>query len=185
MLPGKTLVIGPSRSGKSYFSQKLKDAGLNIVDADNDTELIKWRNDSTGEPVVRPSKTDEAWLANNHFVIKPEELEQFLAKKGDVIVFAHCWNIMDVVGQFDHVAYMYLPTDELERRLGISRPDHNRVSSPADLEFHRQRHQQRSEQAKKLGIAFIDSTIAPVDFYEQLSQVIYNKADQRPGLTNH
>ena len=179
MLPGKTLVIGPSRSGKSYFSLAFKQAGLNVVDTDKDTELIKWRNDLGGEPVVPPPVTDEAWLASNHFTIQPEELEQFLAGCGDVIMFAHCWNIMDVIGQFDRVAYMSLPSDELERRLQIRRPDHSRISSSAELEFHRYRHQERSCQAMKRGITFINATVAPIEFYNQLRKVPSRAEDNK------
>jgi hypothetical protein len=171
MLPGKTLVIGPSRSGKSYFSSALKAANLNIVDTDKDLDLIKWRNDITGELVTLPLEPDSVWLANNHFIIEPEELEQFLASQGDVILFAHCWNIMKVIDQFDRVAYMFTPSDELERRLKINRPDHIGGSSPAEISFYRQRHLERSEEARQQNITFIDTTLSPVEFYNQLSRV--------------
>ena len=170
-IAGKTLVIGPSRAGKSYFSNAFKSAGLNVVDADKDTDLIKWRNDVTGERAEKPREADAQWLANHHFTVKPEELKDFLAGQGDVIVFAHCWNIMDIVGQFDRVAYMSLTPVELERRLQIDRPDHNGIGSAAELEFFRRRHQERSEQAKQRGIAFIDATLTPSEFYDQLRQV--------------
>lgn len=171
MLPGKTLVIGPSRAGKSYFSEAFKAAGLHVVDTDKDTDLIKWRNDFTGEQVEKPRDVDDEWLAANHFVIKAEELEQFLATQGNVIMFANCWNIMDVIGQFDRVAYMSLTPDEVERRLQIERADHDEVGTPAELEFFRQRHRERSEQAKQKRITLIDATLPPTEFYNELSQV--------------
>ena len=171
MLPGKTLVIGPSRSGKSHFSNALKNANLHVIDIDKDMELIKWRNDSSGEPVTRPLKPDSTWLAENHFIIKPGELEQFLSTQGDVIMFAHCWNIMEVIDQFDRVAYMSTPSDELERRLKIDRPDHAGGGSPAEIAFHRQRHQERGEEARQHNITFIDTTLSPSEFYAQLSQI--------------
>ena len=171
MLPGKTLIIGPSRSGKSYFSNALKNANLHIVDTDKDMELIKWRNDLSGEPVTRPLQPDTTWLAENHFIIKPEELKQFLSTQDDIIMFAHCWNIMEVTDQFDRVAYMSTPPDELERRLKVDRPDHVGGGSPAESAFHRQRHQERGEEARQHNIAFIDTTLSPSEFYAQLSLI--------------
>lgn len=171
MLSGKTLVIGPSRAGKSFYSAAFKASGLHVIDADKDTDLMGWHNDSTDERVKKPPGADDEWLATNHFTIKPIELEQFLATQGDVIVFAHCWNIMSIVDQFDRVAYMSLSPEELERRLVIDRPDHTSVGSEAELEFFRKRHQNRSEQARERGISFIDATLTPDAFYVQLSRV--------------
>jgi hypothetical protein len=172
MLPGKTLLIGPSRAGKSYFSNAFKEAGLTVVDVDKDTNLLQWRNDLSGETVVKPLEPDHDWLSSNHFTIKPDELSQFLTGYDNVIVFAHCWNIMDVVNQFDRVAYMSLAPDELESRLQINRPDHeNVVGSVTELDFFRERHRERSEQARQHGIAFIDATLTPIEFYDQLSHV--------------
>lgn len=172
MLPGKTLLIGPSRAGKSYFSNAFKEAGLTVVDADKDTDLLQWRDDLSGETVVKPLDTDHNWLSSNHYTIKADELDQFLSAREDVIVFAHCWNIMDFIDQFDRVAYMSLPPDELERRLQIDRPDHEKgVGSAIELDFFRERHRERSEQARQHGIAFIDATLTPIEFYDQLSHV--------------
>jgi hypothetical protein len=170
-MPGKTLVIGPSRAGKSYFSNAFKLAGLNVIDADKDTDLLRWRSNTTREPTKKPQGADAHWLARHHFTVLPKELNRFLVNQGDVIVFAHCWNVMDIVDQFDRVAYMSLTPVELERRLQIDRPDHQGVGSVAELEFFRQRHQERSEQARRQGIAFIDATLTPIEFYDQLRQV--------------
>lgn len=174
MLPGKTLVIGPSRAGKSYFSEALKAADLAVLDVEKDTPLIKWRDDKTGEPVLKPLGADDIWLSKHHFTIKPEELGEFLDGQGDIIMFAHCWNIMDVIDQFDRVAYMSLSNEELERRLQLERPDHATVGSPEELEFFRKRHQERSEQARQQNITFIDATLPPNEFYNQLSQIPAN-----------
>ena len=174
MIPGRTLVIGPSRAGKSFFAEALKTAGLNVIDADKDTDLMKWRSDITGETVIKPLHTDDTWLANNHFTIKPNELREFLDRQGDVIVFAHCWNIMDVLGEFDHAAYMELPAQELERRLQVERSDHTGVGSTSELEFFRQRHLERSHQAKERSIPFVDATLKPAQFYDQLSTALHS-----------
>ncbi|NCU30792.1 hypothetical protein EOL73_03555 [Candidatus Saccharibacteria bacterium] len=171
MLPGKTLVIGPSRAGKSFYSEAFKVAGLAVLDVDKDTTLIKWRDDITGEPVLKPQGANTTWLNGHHFTIKPKELTDFLSGQGDVIMFAHCWNIMDIVDLFDRVAYMELSPDELDRRLKLERSDHTAVGSPDELEFFRKRHQVRSEQARQHNITFIDATLTPNEFYNELSQV--------------
>ena len=168
---GKTLVIGPSRAGKSYFCKAFKAAGLHSVDLDVDTALIKWRSDKTGEPVERPGNTPHQWYASHHFLIIPGELKQYLAAQGDVIVFAHCWNIMDVLDLFDRVVYMSLPKEEMERRLAVSRPDHPLEVSQAELDFFRKRHQERSRQARERNIPFIDATLTPEAFYTELTKI--------------
>jgi hypothetical protein len=173
MLPGKTLVFGPSRSGKTYFSKAFKEMGLQAIDLEKDTDLVKWRDDETGIVIAKPEKADAAWFAHNHFVIKAEELKDFLAAQGDIIVFVHCWNIMDpdILSQFDRLAYMSLSDEELERRLRIIRADHKGDGNPVAMEFFRHRHKERAAQAKQLGITFIDATLSPLEFYSRLCQV--------------
>jgi hypothetical protein len=96
------------------------------------------------------------------------DIDSFIKKIDDVIVFAHFWNIMEVVQLFDRVVFMNVPDTELERRLTINRPDHASVGSDTEIQFFRERHALRRQQATDKNIPFIDATLSPLDFYEQL-----------------
>lgn len=172
-LSGKTLVFAPSRAGKTYFSNALKSLGINAIDAEKDTNLLKWRSDATGETVEKPDFASESWLSNNHFTIKPEELSKFLAKQKDIIFFAHSWNIIDedIMSQFDRAVYMSLPDHELERRLTIRREDHKADGNPVTIDFFRKRHAKRAAEAKLKGIKSIDAMLSPERFYEELCKL--------------
>ena len=173
-LKGKILIIGPSRAGKSYFCHAFKKMGLPAVDLDGDTDLVQWYNDATRKVIKQPPipKTRE-WFATHHFLIKRSDLHKMLAKQNDIIVFGHCWNIMDVLDEFDHVAFMYLSDEELNKRFLNKRADHTtNVPTEAEMAFFRDRHHHRQSQAKELGLPFLDATQTPQAFYNQLLRML-------------
>jgi hypothetical protein len=158
-LPGKILLIGPSRAGKSFLAGAFRDRGLNVVDADGETDLIRWTDDETGLPVEnKPATPSHEWFATHHFLMDKPALQDFLSARADIIFLAHCWNIMECINLFDEVYLMYVPMGELERRMKNHRDDHQWQGSAAEVDFMLARHRERQAQAQELGIPFLDST---------------------------
>lgn len=167
---GRILLIGPSRAGKSYLASAFRIAGLAVVDTDKETSLIKWRDDATGQPVTRkPAKPSKEWFQTHHFLIDKQELSAFLASRTDVIMLAHCWNIMDCLDLFDETYLMYVAPAELERRMALHRPDHSWQGSKHEVDFMLERHAERQAQARALNIPFLDVS---GDAAESLRQLV-------------
>jgi hypothetical protein len=153
---GRILMIGPSRAGKSFLSAAFRQRGLPVVDVDAETDLIRWRSDATGQPVSMPQRASHQWFAAHHFLMDKPSLAEYLSSHPDILMFAHCWNIMDCLDFFDEVYLMYVPPEELERRMKLKRSDHTSHNTKAQQEFMNARHQERQAQARALGIPFID-----------------------------
>ncbi len=162
------LLFGPSRSGKTYLAAKFAELGVNAYDAEAQ-DLCHWTSDETGEIVEYPEVPDKEWLQKNHFRISKDGLADFIKTNQPVIVLGHAWNIMDCIDQFDKAYFMYVPPEELERRLAINRtPGTVRVVKPAVLDFHRERHAERLAQAKQLNLPIIDATMTAEQILEKV-----------------
>lgn len=172
-LPGKILIIGPSRAGKSYYASAFKEMGLPAVDAESETDLIGWYNDATGELVKTNQQIfTEEWFDTHHFLMDGLSLKHYLSQHDNIILFAHAWNIMDLTAFFDHVFFMHVQPEELERRFTIQRPDRKKVITAAEIEFFRQKHKERAEQATRYKIPFIDASQSPENVYGQISSYL-------------
>ena len=162
MTYGKILIIGPSRAGKSYLANAWKQQGLPAIDAEEDTDLIAWREDATGQRVTnKPATPTKEWFSQNHFLIDPAELNDRLQTYEEVLFLAHCWNIMECINHFDAAFLLYVPDDELARRMTVQRPGHRWTGSPAEVEFMTARHRERQAQARQRGIPFLDAIQPP------------------------
>jgi hypothetical protein len=104
-----------------------------------------------------------------------EVARKFLGQYDDVLVFAHTRNIMECLDLFDNVFYLYVPPDELERRFLIDRPDHIKdYATPEQMQFARERHEERYQQAKEFDIPILDSTETPEEVYKKIASVVEN-----------
>lgn len=178
-ITGKILLIGPSRAGKSFLSSAFREMGLLVVDADDETGLISWRDDQTGIRVETPPQPSKEWFKTHHFLIDKQELAKFLAKRQAVIFFAHCWNIMECLDQFDEAYFMSVPPAELERRMKIPRPGRRWQGTKAEVDFMLERHKQRRAEAKALNIPFLDTSQSPDMVLEELIRLSARQANRR------
>ena len=176
---GRILVIGPSRSGKTFLTRILREHGLPVVDADKETGLIAWRSDADGKKVTTfPSEPSADWFKVHHFLMDMDALAVYLTDHTDVIFLAHCWNIMDCVGLFDEVYFMYVPPAELARRMKNQRRDHLWQGSKAEVDFMLERHRERRVQAEAMGIPLLDMSQPS----QQVMQELLKQHEERSGL---
>jgi hypothetical protein len=162
------LLFGPSRSGKTYLTDEFKNLGLNAFDAEAEG-LCQWTNDTTLEVVEYPLNPSKEWLSANHFRIAVGRLSLYIQQKEPVVIFAHAWNILDVIELFDKSYFMYVPPEELERRfLEVRNPEG--VRRPHALAFHRERHAERLSQAKERNLPILDMTLSAEQIYQHIME---------------
>ena len=151
------LLFGPSRAGKSFLTAAFRRRGLPAFDIEKEPGIIGWRNDSDGRPVTsKPNPATKEWLATHHFLMHKLAMAAFLQKNPGSIILAHSWNIMDCLDLFDETYFMYLPPEEIERRMGFVRADHDWQGSPAEVEFMKSRHEVRRQEAAARDIPHLD-----------------------------
>lgn len=163
----KILVIGPSGSGKTYFSTKLKEMGLNALDADSIDGLHGWF-DENGNKVSFPPDANKEFLDTHDFLWNKEFLEQYLSANNNVFVFGLSGNVFEMTDLFDKVYYLYTSPEVI-----IDRLDHETRSNPmgktedqkkAVLNFK----EVIDKNAHDKGLEFIDATISAEEMYRLL-----------------
>lgn len=118
----KVLVIGPSASGKSYISRKLKAVGINAFDAEEIEGLENWYN-RDGKKVPAPATADEALNGGYAFLWSRKTLTKFLARFNDVFVFGGSGNVVRMFDLFDRVYCLQIsPELQRERLCNGTRP---------------------------------------------------------------
>jgi shikimate kinase len=121
----KVLIIGPPFSGKSYISSKLKEKGVNAIDADKIDSLSKWVNEN-GDTVQFPDSASQDWLSENKFVWDREVLENFLGKEElPVYVFGVSSNVFYLKDLFDKSFFL-----EMSPQLLLKRMSNNKRTNP-------------------------------------------------------
>ena len=167
---GQILLFGPSRSGKSYLTNEFTKMGLLAIDLEKVNNLIKWYSDKTGEMISKhKASTTPDWYKTHHFLINRKDTAEFLKAQPDCIILAHAWNILECLDLFDKIVYLYVPPEELDRRMQIIRSDHNGDGNKSSIAFMKQRHSERLKDAKRLGIPIIDATQTPEDIYKVIA----------------
>lgn len=158
---GQILLFGPSFSGKSYLTNAFKKMGLKVYDLEKEGQYIYWVNDETRKSVANPPKKKSSkWLSENHFLMDRQKVKEFLKEKSSCIVFAHSWDILECLDLFSKSYFMYVPPEELEKRMEMARSDHNQESK-SQLDFMHKRHKDRLDEVKRLGIPIIDVSQSP------------------------
>lgn len=165
---GQILLFSPSFSGKSFLTNEFKMMGLTAFDLEKEGPYVRWCNDRDGKPVKRiPKKKTKAWLTTHHFLLDRQLTKEFLAQHKDCLVFVHSWDILEHLDLFTRSFFLYINPQELERRMLIQREDHI-IPSDDQINFMRQRHQDRYEDAVRMGIPIIDASGSAQNVYVQL-----------------
>ncbi|MDO8551220.1 MAG: hypothetical protein Q7S03_00865 [bacterium] len=140
----KILIFGPSGSGKTYVSQKLRDLGVNAVDA------------------------DQEFLDNHEFLWDKEFLKNYLDKNLDIYLFGLSGNIFQMLDLFDKVYFLKIDNELLKARL----IHESRENPMGKTEYQRQAvvnfAKMLEEKSKELGIEFIDATNTPEQIFQQI-----------------
>ncbi len=112
----KVLIIGSPFSGKSYIASKLKEQGINAIDADNIYPLSRWI-DTEGNFVEFPNNASTEWLSSHKFIWNKVDLKKFLEKSElPVYIFGITSNILEVIDLFDVLFYLDMTSELLKKR---------------------------------------------------------------------
>lgn len=156
----KILVIGASGSGKTYVSSKLKELGVNAVDADLIDGLSGWY-DGRGNEVKYPNDADQKFLDNHSFLWDKEFLKKYLDKNPDIYLFGSSGNMFEMLDLFDRVYFLKAGPLLLKERL-----THESRKNPMGITEYQRENAIRwgleiEKKAKDLGIRFVDATLSP------------------------
>lgn len=165
-------MFGPSRAGKTYLVEAFTKMGLRAADLEKVPGLLGWRDDATGAPVQSPVPAPKEWYQAHHWLMDRDATKAYLAKSGDLIAFAHSWNIMDCLDLFDQVFFMYVPPAELERRMMIVREGHKKQQDPIQIAFMLERHQERLRQVREKGLPVVDVSQTPERIYHDMVRLV-------------
>lgn len=161
----KVLIFGPSGSGKTYLSSEFKKLGVNAVDADKIDDLSSWY-DGAGDKVPYKADADEDFLNNHSFLWDKKFLENYLSKNPNVYLFGVSGNIFEMLNLFDKVYFLKVEPDLQKERL----LHESRENPMGSTEYQRENAvnwgQQLEQQAKSLGIIFINATLKPKEILD-------------------
>lgn len=161
----KILVIGASGSGKTYVSSKLKELGVNAVDADLIDGLSGWY-DGKGNEVKYPNDADQKFLDNHSFLWDREFLKNYLDKNPNIYLFGSSGNMFEVLDLFDKVYFLKVDSLLLKERL----IHESRKNPMGRIEYQRENAVKWAleieRKAKNSGIEFIDATLSPEQIFE-------------------
>lgn len=165
----KILVIGPSGSGKTYVSSKLKELGINAVDADLIDGLSDWY-DGNGNKVEYPRSADQKFLDNYSFLWDKEFLKNYLEKKPDIYLFGSSGNMFEMLDLFDKTYFLKADSLLLKTRL-----THESRENPMGITEYQRENAVKwgleiEKKAKGLGIKFIDATLSPKEIFDLIRQ---------------
>lgn len=163
----KVLVFGPSGSGKTYLSYKLKNLGINAVDADSIEGLSSWF-DGSGNKVNYPGDAGPEFLDNHSFLWDKEFLKKYLKEKDEIYLFGSAGNITKMFDLFDKVYFLKIAPDLQKERL-----THKTRKNPmGNTEYQRGNAikwaKELEKKAKSAGARFIDATLSPKEIYDLL-----------------
>lgn len=165
----KVLVFGASGSGKTYISTKLRNLGINAVDADKIEGLSSYY-DGQGNKVECPEDADKEFLGNHSFLWDRKFLEDYLSKNLDVYIFGASGNIFEMLDLFDRVYFLKVNPDLQKERLLHK----SRENPMGNTEYQRENAvrwgQQLEQKAKTLGIEFIDATLSPEEILKRIKE---------------
>lgn len=166
---GKILVIGPPGSGKSFISKKLRELGHNVVDADTVKGLSKWV-DAEGNRVEFPENADKEWIRSHRFVWDRGFLKSYLKEESPEYLFGVSDNVLDMIDLFDNAYILDVSPDLIRERM----KDGDRLNpmgktSQQVSEIIAQM-QALLENARSLGLKFIDSSLSLEEILEEIGK---------------
>ena len=165
----KILVIGPSGSGKTYISSKLRESGINAIDADLINCLSDWY-DGAGNKVEYPIDADENFFGNHSFLWDRKFLKNYLDKNSDIYLFGSSGNMFEMLDLFDKTYFLKAGPLLLKERL-----THESRENPMGMTEYQRENAAKwaieiEKKAKDLGIEFIDATLSPEEIFKLIKQ---------------
>jgi hypothetical protein len=124
------LVTGLPGSGKSTLCAVFKGRGINAVDADSHSPLLRW---GKGEKLLERGAPIK-WILRNPPMWDVEKMKELLAKNNEIYVFGIAPNILRVIPSFDRVIYLHGDGALIQNRLR-SRTNNNFGTTNAQRRF--------------------------------------------------
>lgn len=165
----RVLIIGPSGSGKTYVSAKLREKGINAVDADLVPDLSDWY-DKDNTRVEFPIDADKEFLDNHRFLWRKEALKKFLEGQNEIYLFGLSGNVFDMFDLFDKVYFLKAEPEALAEHLRHENRENPMGKTEYQLQNALSYAKEIKETARKLGIEMIDASQAPEQIYSQISK---------------
>ena len=158
------LIIGVAGTGKSYLVNKLREKGINVVDADSNIGLAKFVNSKGNEVRYNPNGGNKWWSTHFH-VLNIRILKKLLKENKILYLFGHVGGqsgkgngIFDVINLFDKVFYLSAPKRLIANRIKI-RTDNPFGKHPEELKGVLYSKDKEDKMARILGLQFIDATL--------------------------
>ena len=156
----KILIMGPSGSGKTYISAKLREKGVNAVDADTVDGLAGYFN-SDGIEVQCPPDADKDFLDNHEFLWSKDYLKEYLSNQDEIYLFGMSGNAFDMLNLFDKVYFLKANSNLLAERLRHESRENPMGKTDYQLENAIRWAKEIEERAEQLGIPMIDAEQSP------------------------
>lgn len=126
------LITGHAGSGKSFLQQYLKSIGIKAEDMDTLSEASRWI-DKNGAIAIFPADADEAWFKQHSYRWNREALKAYIQNHGPCVFLGlsddDASEFRDI---FDVIAYLKVPYDVLEHRLGSRENIHGSTPEQRD-----------------------------------------------------
>lgn len=164
----RVLIIGPSGSGKTYASAKLREKGINAVDADLIPDLSNWY-DKDDRRVEFPSDAGKEFLDNHTFLWSREVLEKFLKNRNEIYLFGLSGNVFDMFDLFDKIYFLKVAPEVLAERLQHESRENPMGKTAYQMQNALNYAKEIEETARKLGIKMIDANKTPKEIFKEMS----------------
>jgi len=161
----KVLVIGSGGTGKTYAVNKLKNLGINAVDADSVYGLIKWVDES-GKTVPWPENPKKEWFKKYEFIWDKDTLNKLLEELTELYLFGISDTAFEVTDLFDKVYYLTATPELIKERL----ENRNRENPMGKTEEQKQllieALEKTKTKAEKLNLTPIEASLSPEEIYQ-------------------
>lgn len=157
----RVLITGPSGSGKTSLSARIRERGLNGVDADSVPGLCGWFDES-GLPATFPECAEKEFLDHHRFLWQRESLLNFLESSEDVFFCGISRNAFEMIDLFDTVFFLKVSSEVLVSRLQSPTRTNPMGTSPFQREYILFWAAKFEAIARELRVSFIDAS-RPLD----------------------
>lgn len=165
----KVLITGSSGAGKTFLTYEFKKLGLHTEDSDQIHGLDSWY-DGQGNKVSAPDDAGKEFLDNHSFLWDREFLKNYLERNPDIYIFGMSGNAFEMRDLFDKVYFLQVPPEILEERVQHeSRENPMGKTQEQRIEVLKWA-KEIEDEAKCLGIEFIDGTLSPIQIAERITK---------------
>lgn len=160
----KVLIIGSGGTGKTYMVSKLKEMGVNAVDADSFWGLIRWV-DKNGQVVNFPEDANESWFNRHHFIWQKQVLEDLLSKPGNLYLFGISETAFNVIDLFDEVYYLKATPELVMERLSHPSRENPMGKTEEQKRLLVKGLKETMDKAEEMGLKSLDASLTPEEIY--------------------